>query len=124
MGLDTFIERRARGVAATQSRRSFLGRIGKTAMVLAGVGVVEGLAPPQAFAHHICGHTGTTSSCSTTTQCPSGTYTGGSWYGCGCCSQDRARKITDCCKSGLSGGYCKSGYGVYCIIYECTSYVC
>ena len=51
-------------LARRTSRRSFLGRLGRTVVALAGGGVVAvALAPERAQAHHICGHTFTTGSC-------------------------------------------------------------
>jgi len=50
-------------LARRTSRRSFLGRLGRTVVALAGGGVVAvALAPERAQAHHICGHTFTTGS--------------------------------------------------------------
>lgn len=58
------IERIERGLAASTTRRSFLSRVGRTAVALAGGGLVASvLAPERAEAHHICGHTYTTGSC-------------------------------------------------------------
>lgn len=58
------IERIERGLAASTTRRSFLARVGRTAVALAGGGLVASvLAPERVEAHHICGHTYTTGSC-------------------------------------------------------------
>jgi hypothetical protein len=62
--LDAAVERFSTGLAARSSRRSFLGRLGASAVALAGGRfVAEALAPERAEAHHICGHTFTTKSC-------------------------------------------------------------
>lgn len=58
------IETAGRALAARTSRRSFLGRVGKAFLALAGgsfVGVA--LSPSRAEAYHICGHIFTTGSC-------------------------------------------------------------
>jgi hypothetical protein len=58
------IERIERGLATSTTRRSFLARVGRTAVAFAGGGLVASvLAPERAEAHHICGHTYTTGSC-------------------------------------------------------------
>ena len=62
--LEATVERLAVGLASRSSRRSFLGRLGTAAVVLAGGRfVAEALAPERAEAYHICGHTYTTRSC-------------------------------------------------------------
>jgi hypothetical protein len=51
-------------LARRTSRRSFLARLGKTVVAMAGGPMVAvALAPGRAEAHHICGHTFTTNSC-------------------------------------------------------------
>ena len=58
------LERAGTELARRTSRRSFLGKLGKTVVALAGGGLVaSALAPERAEAHHICGHTFTTNSC-------------------------------------------------------------
>jgi hypothetical protein len=53
-----------RALARRITRRSFLGRLGRGVVALAGGGVVAAaLAPERAAAHHICGHLYTTGSC-------------------------------------------------------------
>lgn len=57
-------ERLGRGLARRTSRRSFLGRMGKTLVAMAGGSyVVAALDPERAEAYHICGHIFTTGSC-------------------------------------------------------------
>jgi hypothetical protein len=57
-------ERLGVGLARRTSRRSFLGRLGKSVVALAGGAlVVEALHPERAEAFHICGHIWTTGSC-------------------------------------------------------------
>ena len=51
-------------LARRTSRRSFLGKVGRAVIALAGGSMVAvALAPERAEAHHICGHTYTTNSC-------------------------------------------------------------
>ena len=58
------LERVGTELARRTSRRSFLGRLGRTVVALAGGGMVAvALAPERAEAHHICGHLYTTGSC-------------------------------------------------------------
>jgi hypothetical protein len=58
------VERATRALASRVSRRSFLGRLGRGVVALAGGSVVAAaLAPERAEAYHICGHIFTTGSC-------------------------------------------------------------
>ena len=58
------VERAGTELARRTSRRSFLGKLGRTVVALAGGSMVAvALAPGRAEAHHICGHTYTTKSC-------------------------------------------------------------
>jgi hypothetical protein len=51
-------------LARRTSRRSFLGKVGRAVVALAGGSFVAvALAPERAEAHHICGHLYTTGSC-------------------------------------------------------------
>ena len=51
-------------LARRTSRRSFLGKLGRGVVALAGGSFVAvALAPERAEAHHICGHLYTTGSC-------------------------------------------------------------
>ncbi|MGH2731333.1 MAG: twin-arginine translocation signal domain-containing protein, partial [Actinomycetota bacterium] len=62
--LEDKIERAAIRLAGHTSRRSFLGRVGKGVVALAGGPLVAvALSPERAYAHHICGHLYTTNSC-------------------------------------------------------------
>ena len=64
MGKLTSIERAERSLATRTSRRSFIGRVGRGVVALAGGGLVAtSIAPERAQAYHICGHTYTTGSC-------------------------------------------------------------
>jgi hypothetical protein len=58
------LERAERHIASRTSRRGFLGKLGRSVVVLAGGGVIAtALAPERASAHHICGHIASTGSC-------------------------------------------------------------
>lgn len=58
------VERAEAELARRTSRRSFLGRVGRAVIALAGGPMVAiALAPERAEAHHICGHIFTTGSC-------------------------------------------------------------
>jgi hypothetical protein len=58
------IERAGTQLARRTSRRSFLGRLGRAVVALAGGSMVAvALAPERAEAFHVCGHIFTTGSC-------------------------------------------------------------
>lgn len=58
------VERAGTELARRTSRRSFLGRVGRAVVALAGGPMVAvALAPGRAEAYHICGHIFTTGSC-------------------------------------------------------------
>ena len=58
------VERAGTELARRTSRRSFLGRLGRTVVAIAGGSMVAvALEPGRAEAHHICGHLYTTGSC-------------------------------------------------------------
>jgi hypothetical protein len=58
------LERASIGLAERTSRRSFLGRVGRGLVALAGGPLVAvALSPDRAEAHHVCGHLYTTGSC-------------------------------------------------------------
>ena len=58
------VERTGTELARRTSRRSFLGRLGRTVVAMAGGSMVAvALEPGRAEAHHICGHLFTTKSC-------------------------------------------------------------
>ena len=64
IGPSASIEEAGVRLARRTSRRSFLGRVGRGAVALAGGGfVAAALSRTRAEAHHICGHTFTTGSC-------------------------------------------------------------
>jgi hypothetical protein len=58
------LERAERALARRTTRRSFLSKLGRSFVAVAGGGMVAAaLAPDRAEAHHLCGHTYTTGSC-------------------------------------------------------------
>ncbi len=58
------VERAGTELARRTSRRSFLGKVGRAVVALAGGPIVAvALSPDRAEAHHICGHLYTTGSC-------------------------------------------------------------
>ena len=58
------IERLSRELARRTTRRSFLGKVGKTVVAIAGGSfVAAALDPERAEAFHLCGHIWTTGSC-------------------------------------------------------------
>ena len=64
MSFNRAVERAGTSLAAKSSRRSFLGRMGKALVALAGGPfVAAALAPDRVEAFHICGHIWTTGSC-------------------------------------------------------------
>ena len=64
MMLDRVVERAGVELAGRTGRRSFLGRVGRGFVALAGGQFVAvALSAERAHAHHICGHLYTTGSC-------------------------------------------------------------
>ena len=62
--LDRQAERLASKLAESQTRRSFLGRLGAAALAVAGgSAVAAAVKPDEADAFHLCGHIWTTGSC-------------------------------------------------------------
>ena len=58
------LERAERALARRTTRRSFISRVGRAFVAIAGGGLVAAtLAPERAEAHHLCAHLYTTGSC-------------------------------------------------------------
>src|SRR6266540_1642478 len=131
-------------LARRTSRRSFLGKVGRAVVALAGGSFVAvALAPERAEAHHICGHLYTTGSCphpfAPLTRVDAFGYPvhpvvrnpryGGGWSRC--CG-GRVRHIQDCCSSSrirINGdasvrGYCPDALRVFCIAYRELNVAC
>jgi hypothetical protein len=116
----------AKGVASRYSRRSFVGHLGRVAIVLTGSGAGVGLLASPASALQCdgcdpdcaqgcgngncpcstCGHSVTCKGLTGTGgRCPSNTFACGSWV-CSCpsCPSPHLRRWTDCCGTGQCNG--------------------
>lgn len=115
--LDRFVERAGRWTAARGTRRSFLGRVGKAAVLVAGGPALATLIADPADAR-VCGQTGVSPRCPTF-DC-NDTW-GWCWYATGCCAGGRLKKICDCCRFRHPNvhGYCPPGTNVLCIVESC-----
>ena len=115
--LDRFVERAGRWTAARGTRRSFLGRLGKAAVLVAGGPALATLIADPADAR-VCGQSGVSPRCPTF-DC-NDTW-GWCWYATGCCAGGRLKKICDCCRFRHPNvhGYCPPGTNVLCIVESC-----
>lgn len=115
--LDRFVERAGRWTAARATRRSFLGRLGKAAVLVAGGPALATLIADPADAR-VCGQSGVSPRCPTF-DCNDSW--GWCWYATGCCAGGRLKKICDCCRFRHPNvhGYCPSGTNVLCIVESC-----
>lgn len=114
--LDAVVENAARHLAASYSRRSWLGRVNRGVIVFgaaaAGLNVATLFPGGRAEAAHCEGyHAG--AACWFSGSCESAGYlSGGCWYACcsaSCGSSLPYAKICDCCDAcGPSNGYCPS----------------
>ncbi len=119
-GIDRVTEATSRWLAKRTSRRSFLGNVGKIAVVTAGGSAVAGLFAQQAQAR-VCGQTGVSPKCPTY-DCLQPGFWGFCWYASpGCCANGGLKKICDCCLTGWPNvqGYCPTGSSVYCVVESC-----
>src|SRR3954464_11839327 len=112
------IESASRYLAARLSRRSFLARMARVAILVAGgptlAAVLAGTAEGRG-----CGQSGVAPKCPTFDCNGDGLSWGYCWYASpGCCSDGGLKKICDCCKVNhpFTHGYCPSGSNVYCIV--------
>lgn len=115
--LDGFVERASRWTAGRSTRRSFLGRLGKTAVLVAGGPALATLIADPADAR-VCGQSGVSPRCPTF-DC-NDTW-GWCWYATGCCAGGQLKKICDCCRFRHPNvhGYCPPGTNVLCIVESC-----
>lgn len=115
--LDRAVESAGRWTAARSTRRSFLGRMGKVAVMVASGPVVATLLAEDAEAR-VCGQSGVSPKCATF-DCDA-TW-GWCWYANGCCAGGLLKKICDCCSFNYPNvhGYCPTGYNVKCIVESC-----
>ena len=116
-GVDEWVERAGRWAAARLTRRSFISRLGRTALVVAGGAAASTLMAEPAGAR-VCGQTGVSPSC------PDFDCTdiwGWCWYSTGCCAGGLLKKICDCCAPNWPNvhGYCPTGTNVRCIVESC-----
>ena len=115
--VDRWVERAGRWTAARATRRSFLGRLGKAAVLVAGGPALATLIADPADAR-VCGQSGVSPRCPTF-DC-NDTW-GWCWYATGCCAGGRLKKICDCCRFRHPNvhGYCPPGTNVLCIVESC-----
>jgi hypothetical protein len=116
-GVDGIVERLGRWTAGRTTRRSFLGRMGRLGVLVAGGTTMAALLADQAEAR-VCGQSGVAPKCSTF-DCDA-TW-GWCWYASGCCADGALKKICDCCAPNTPHpvGYCPSGTRVLCIVESC-----
>ena len=118
---DDLTERASRRAAARTSRRTFLARVGQTAVVVAGGPALASLLVERAEAR-VCGQSGVAPKCPTFDCTYSDSVWGWCWYASpGCCAGGGLKKICDCCTKDwpFVHGYCPSGYNVRCIVESC-----
>jgi hypothetical protein len=108
----------ARWLARRTTRRSFLGRLGRGAVLVAGGSSLAALLTSQSASARVCGQSGMSGKCPTY-DCDD--VWGWCWYATGCCAGGALKKICDCCRAGFPNvhGYCPSGTNVYCIVESC-----
>jgi hypothetical protein len=118
---DDATERLSRRAAARSTRRTFLGRLGKTAVIVAGGPALASLLVERAEAR-VCGQSGVAPKCPTFDCTYADIVWGWCWYASpGCCAGGGLKKICDCCTKDwpFVHGYCPSGYNVRCIVESC-----
>ncbi|HUH06913.1 MAG TPA: hypothetical protein VML96_03800 [Egibacteraceae bacterium] len=115
--VDQVAERLGRWAAGRTTRRSFLGRLGRLAVLVAGGSTMATLLAESASAR-VCGQSGVSPKCDTF-DCDA-TW-GWCWYASGCCAGGLLKKICDCCAPNTPNpvGYCPSGTRVLCILESC-----
>jgi len=122
-GLDGAVERIGRRLAARTTRRSFLERMAKVAVLVAGGPALVNLLAERADAR-VCGQSGTAPKCPTFDCVGEGNVWGWCWYAsAGCCSNGGLKKICDCCRLNhpFAHGYCPTGHNVFCIVESCSA---
>ena len=121
--LDESVERYGRGLAARTTRRTFLDRMAKLGVLVAGGPTLASLLVERAEAR-VCGQSGVTGKCPTFDCTGPGDVWGWCWYASpGCCSNGGLKKICDCCTVNFPNvhGYCPSGTNVRCIVESCAA---
>lgn len=117
-GLDGLVERLARRRAGRSTRRSFLGRAGRAAVLVAAGPTLATLLDADVAEARVCGQSGVSPPCDTY-DC-NATW-GWCWYASGCCAGGLLKKICDCCAPNTPNprGYCPSGTRVLCVVESC-----
>lgn len=119
--LDHTVELVSRWLAVRTSRRSFLGRLARVAVLVATGPTLATLLARRAEAR-VCGQTGITPKCPTFDCNFPDSVWGWCWYASpGCCANGGLKKICDCCTTDWPNvhGYCPSGTNVRCIVESC-----
>ena len=112
------MEAASRWLASRSTRRSFLGKIGRGAVLVAGGSTMATLLVGDEAEARVCGQSGVSPKCPTY-DCDDGVW-GWCWYATGCCSGGELKKICDCCAPVNNvHGYCPSGTNVLCIVESC-----
>lgn len=122
MRIEQLVEQTSHWVAARASRRSFLGRSARVAMLVAGGPALAALLTGRAEAR-VCGQSGVSPKCPTFDCTGPGHVWGWCWYANGgaCCAGGGLKKICDCCVVNWPNvhGYCPGGTNVKCIVESC-----
>lgn len=121
--IDRSVELLSRWLAVRTSRRSFLGRLARVAVLVATGPTLATLLARQAEAR-VCGQTGITPKCPTFDCNFPDSVWGWCWYASpGCCANGGLKKVCDCCTTNWPNvhGYCPSGTNVRCIVESCHS---
>jgi hypothetical protein len=122
MSVDDRIEGIGRRLAARTTRRTFLDRVGKLGVLVAGGPALATLLVERAEAR-VCGQSGVSPKCPTFSCDYPDSVWGWCWYASGtaCCAGGGLKKICDCCTRAWPNvhGYCPSGTNVRCIVESC-----
>ncbi len=121
--IDRSVELLSRWLAVRTSRRSFLGRLARVAVLVATGPTLAVMLARRAEAR-VCGQTGVTPKCPTFDCDGEDDVWGWCWYASpGCCSNGGLKKVCDCCTYNWPNvhGYCPSGTNVRCIVESCHS---
>ena len=122
MTIDDRIEGLGRRLAARTTRRTFLDRVGKLGVLVAGGPALATLLVERAESR-VCGQSGVSPKCPTFDCLYPDSVWGWCWYASGsaCCAGGGLKKICDCCTRAWPNvhGYCPSGTNVRCIVESC-----
>jgi hypothetical protein len=112
------LESVSRWLANRTTRRSFLGKVGRGAVLVASGSALATLVIGDEAEARVCGQSGVSPKCPTY-DCDD--EWGWCWYATGCCAGGELKKICDCCRVDHPNvhGYCPSGTNVYCIVESC-----